>query len=70
MRFFFGFLFLIIVFVFVSKAFSLLLRGELFKEGAFKRSLQESGRNLWWGMKMFVVLWLLYLIFIYLVRNR
>ena len=70
MRVFFGLLFLIIVFAFASKAMSLLLKGELFEEGAFKKSLHESGKNLWWGMKMFVVIWLLHLIFIYFVRNR
>ena len=70
MRVFFGLLFFILFFAFASKAMGLLLKGELFKEGAFKKSLRESGQNLWWGMKMFVVIWLLYLIFIYFVRSR
>ncbi len=70
MRYFFGLLFIILVAVFASKAFSLLIRGELFEEGAFKKSMRESGKTLWLGMKLFVILWLLYLIFIWWVRNR
>ena len=70
MRYFFGLLFIILVAVVASKAFSLLISGELFEEGAFKKSMHESGKTLWLGMKLFVILWLLYLIFIWWVRSR
>jgi len=70
MRMFFYLLFFVLVFLFGSKIFKLLISGELFESGALKKSLRESGKTLWWGMKMFVIVWLLYLIFIWWVRNR
>ncbi len=70
MRVFFLLLFLLFFLIIVSKLVSLLMQGELFKEGAFKESMQQSGKTIWSGMKLFVIVWFLYLIFIWFVRNR
>ncbi len=69
MRYFFGLLLLLLVFFLASKMISLLIRGKLFEEGAFKRELRESGKTLWLGMRLFVVLWLIYLLIIYFARQ-
>lgn len=69
MRYFFGLLFLLLILFLASKMISLLIRGKLFEEGAFKRELRESGKTLWLGMRLFVVLWLIYLLIIYFARQ-
>jgi len=69
MRYFFGLLFLLLIFFLASKMISLLIRGKLFEEGAFKKELRESGKTLWLGMRLFVVLWLIYLLIIYFARQ-
>lgn len=67
---FFYLIVILSVVFFGSKILNLLLSGKLFEPGAFKESFSEIKKNLWWGMKTFVIVWLLYLIFIWWVRNR
>lgn len=69
MRFFFYILFFGFLAFIASKFLQLLISGKLFDEGAIKESFRESGKTLWLGMRLFVILWLLYLIFIWIVRQ-
>jgi hypothetical protein len=69
MRFFFYILFFGLIAFIASKFLQLLISGKLFDEGAIKESFRESGKTLWLGMRLFVILWLLYLIFIWIVRQ-
>lgn len=64
------FIFILLAVFIVSKVINLLLTGELFKPGALKKSFRESGRTLWQGMQLFVVVWILYLFLMYWVRHR
>ena len=70
MRYFFWMLILLLMAFMVSRVISLILKGKLFKEGAFKKELKESGKTLWLGMRLFVVIWLLYLLLLHVVSNR
>ncbi|OGC10249.1 hypothetical protein A2V82_09880 [candidate division KSB1 bacterium RBG_16_48_16] len=69
MRVFFYLTFFILVVFFASRVLSLAVKGDLFKPGALKESFRDTGKNLWAGMKLFVIIWILYLIFIRLVRK-
>jgi ribose/xylose/arabinose/galactoside ABC-type transport system permease subunit len=68
-RLFLYFLLFLVVFVVIEKLVMVVVRGDIFKPGAFKDSFRSLGKDLWLGARMFVVLWLLYLIFIWFVRN-
>ena len=70
MRYFFWMLILLLMAFMVSRVISLILKGKLFEEGAFKKELKESGKTLWLGMRLFVVIWLLYLLLLHFVSNR
>ncbi len=70
MRIFFWIFLFLIVALFGSKIFTLLISGKFLEAEEWKKSFRDVGKNLWWGMKTFVVLWLLYLIFIWWVRHR
>ncbi len=67
---FFYLIFILLLVFFGSKILNLLMSGKLFEPGALKESFRETKKNIWWGMKTFVIVWLLYLIFIWWVRNR
>ena len=69
MRLFLYFLLFLVLFVVIEKLVMVVVRGDIFKPGAFKDSFRALGKDLWLGARMFVVLWLLYLIFIWFVRN-
>lgn len=70
MRYFFWILILLVMAFLASKIISLILKGKLFEEGAFKKELRESGKTLWIGMRLFVILWILYLLLLHLVSNK
>ena len=70
MRFFFNFLLLIVLFIIVQKFAALLIRGKLFDGEAMRASFRESGKTLWLGARVFVVLWLLYLLLNWWVRHQ
>lgn len=70
MRYFFWILILLLMAFMASRLISLILRGKLFEEGAFKKEIKESGKTLWLGMRLFVVIWLLYLLLLHIVSNR
>ena len=70
MRFVIYILFLFVLLYIAERAVSLLFKGELFKPGAFKSSFGALGKDIWLGARMFVVVWLLYLVFIWWVRSR
>jgi hypothetical protein len=63
-------LFILFAVFVVSKVINLFLAGKLFEPGALKKSFRESGRTLWQGMQLFVVVWILYLLLIYWVKHR
>ena len=69
MRYYFGILFLLLLVFLASKMVKLLVQGKLFEQGAFKAELKESGKTVWLGMRLFVILWLIYLLVIYFVRK-
>ena len=70
MRYYFWIILLLIMAFFASRLISMILKGKLFEEGAFKKELKESGKTLWLGMRLFVVIWLLYLLLVQIVSNR
>jgi len=70
MRFIFYLTFIGIVIWVLQKVFLLFIQGKLFEPGALKESFRESGKTLWLGMKLFVILWFLYLLFVWWVRTR
>jgi len=69
MRYFFYVLIFVTIAFFASKFVQLFISGKLFEEGAVKESLRESGKTLWLGMRLFVVIWVIYLVFVWVVRN-
>jgi len=69
MRYFFLLLFIILLFAFAQKILALLIKGKLFDAEARRASLAESGKTLWLGARMFVILWLLYLLLNWWVRR-
>ncbi|MFZ5515266.1 MAG: hypothetical protein ACOY90_01425 [Candidatus Zhuqueibacterota bacterium] len=58
------------LFVIGDRALSLAIKGQLFKPGAFKGILKDIGQQLWLGMRLFVILWLGYLIISWFIRNK
>ncbi len=70
MRFFFSIMLVSLVVFSISKFFQLLISGKLFEEGAVKESFRESGKTLWLGMRLFVVLWFAYLIIVWLATRH
>jgi hypothetical protein len=69
MRFYFYLLILGLMIFLVSKFVQLTISGKLFDEGAIKESFRESGKTLWLGMRLFVIIWLLYLTFIWAIKH-
>lgn len=69
MRYFFLALFVALLIFIASRFLQLLFTGKLFEEGAIKESFRESGETLWLGMRLFVVIWILYLIFMWAIRQ-
>ncbi|MBN1481378.1 hypothetical protein EH223_03300 [candidate division KSB1 bacterium] len=69
MRFYLFILVLGLVAFVLSRLFHLLIQGKLFEEGAIKESFRESGATLWLGMRLFVIIWLLYLSLVWLVKR-
>ena len=69
MRFFFYILLFATIAFLISKFVQLVLSGKLLEEGAVKESFRESGKTLWLGMRLFVVIWFGYLIFMWLVKS-
>lgn len=69
MRYFFLFIFVLLLAFLASKFIQLLSSGKLFDEGAVKASFRESGQTLWLGMRLFVIIWFIYLIAIWLVKR-
>lgn len=68
---FFAYLFFIFLFaVIAEKAISLAIKGQLFREGAFRAAFHEAGKQLWLGMRLFVILWLGYLIITWIIRHN
>lgn len=61
-------LFAILAFV-ASRFIQLLITGKLFEEGAFKESFREGGQTLWLGMRLFVIIWICYLVLMWLVKH-
>jgi len=70
MRYFFWIAIILFLVMFGDKLLSLVASGKIFDSEEVKKVFRHSGKNLWWGMKMFVILWFIYLIFIWWVRNR
>jgi len=70
MRYFFYIIFLVIVVFFASKIITLLFRGKLFEEGALKKEFKEGGKTLWLGMRLFVILWFIYLLVLHFVQKQ
>ncbi len=65
------YVFFIILFVIIGeKIISLAINGQLFKEGSFKQAYREAGKQLWLGMRLFVILWLGYLIFTWFIQHK
>jgi len=68
------FLMYILLFFFLivigDRALSLAMKGQLFKPGAFKGIFKDIGGQLWLGMRLFVILWLSYLIITWILRNK
>jgi len=60
----------VILYVLFDTVVELLKKGELFNEGAIRKSLQESGRTVWLGMKIFIVLWFFYLLLNLWLRSQ
>lgn len=69
-RFFFLLLAAAIVFVLAERVFSLAAKGELFKPDALRDSFRQVGKTIWLGARLFVVIWIFYLIFLWWVRHR
>ena len=69
MRYFFLILFIALIVFVASRFLQLLISGKLFEEGAIKESFRESGQTLWLGMRLFLVIWIVYLVFMWLVQN-
>lgn len=69
MRFFISVLFIGLLAFVVSRLLNLFISGKLFEEGAIKESFRESGATLWLGMRLFVIVWLLYLFFVWAVKR-
>ena len=69
MRYFLLFLFIGLFAFVVSKFFQLLISGKLFEEGAIKESFRESGETLWLGMRLFLVIWFIYLIVVWAIKH-
>ncbi len=69
MRYFFLVLFIALIVFVASRFLQLLISGKLFEEGAIKESFRESGQTLWLGMRLFLVIWIVYLVFMWLVQN-
>jgi len=53
-----------------EKVISLAIKGQLFKENAFKQAFREAGKQLWLGMRLFVILWLGYLIITWFIQHK
>ena len=69
MRVFISLFFVLLIIFLASKFFQLLISGKLFEEGAIKDSFRESGATLWLGMRLFVVIWIVYLLIVWLARR-
>jgi len=69
MRYFFIFLFFALLAFVASRFLQLFISGKIFEEGAIKESFRESGQTLWLGMRLFVILWISYLVLVWLVRH-
>ncbi|HPG39708.1 MAG TPA: hypothetical protein PLP19_13165 [bacterium] len=70
MRYFFWIALILFLVMFGDKLLGLVASGKIFDSEEVKKVFRQGGKNLWWGMKMFVILWFIYLIFIWWVRNR
>jgi ribose/xylose/arabinose/galactoside ABC-type transport system permease subunit len=69
MRFFLLFiLFAILAFV-ASRIIPLIFNGKIFEDGAFKEAFREGGETLWLGMRLFVIIWICYLLLMWLVKH-
>lgn len=69
MRLTFLILFIGLIAFVASKFFQLLISGKLFDEGAIKASFRESRETLWLGMRLFVIIWFIYLITVWAIKN-
>ncbi len=69
MRIFVSLLFILLILFLASKFINLFLSGKLFEEGAIKESFRESGQTLWLGMRLFLVIWVAYLIIVWLAKH-
>ena len=69
MRYFFLFLFFALFALIASRFIQLLISGKLFEEGAIKESFRESGATLWLGMRLFLIIWIIYLVTVWLIKR-
>ncbi len=70
MRFSFHLIFLVVILVCLERVASVTLKGELFKPGALRQAFRELGKTVLLGMRLFVVLWILYLLLLYWVQHH
>jgi len=70
MRFFVIISFAVLLILLAERAFALAARGELFKPGAFKETFREIGKTLWLAMRLFVVVWILYLALMWWMSHK
>ncbi|MBN1540684.1 hypothetical protein JW992_00965 [candidate division KSB1 bacterium] len=69
MRFWAAILGLIFLGIVAFKLFALAVDGKLFEPGALRSIWRAFKRDLWLGARLFVFLWLAYLVLTYLVRT-
>jgi hypothetical protein len=60
----------VIIFIVFNFIFEIYKNGDLFNVKALKKSLNEAGRTLWLGMRLFVVFWFLYLLLNWWLRTK
>ena len=70
MRIAFHLLFLLIFLICLERVISLAVKGDLFKPGRLQQSFHEVGKTVWLGMRLFVILWILYLVLLHFVQRR
>ena len=69
MRFWLGILGIVLLIVVGSRVMRLAMSGQLFEPGVLRESWRDFKRDLWLGARVFVILWIAYLILTYLMRT-
>ena len=68
-KFLFLFFMAILIFTVIEYFLKFIQQGETFDIKSIKRSIRQSGKSVWQGLQLFVVIWILYLIVSFLLRS-